>query len=75
MEIYDRGVYIKPGIYAFDKEKVANDEASPDDWIVFHSYKGKSRGVSLVRFWEKTARTTKTATFNKNGSIISTSWL
>jgi len=50
MDTFTRGVYIKPGIYAFanDFERVEKDEVTSLDTLVAdHIFKGKSRGVSL----------------------------
>jgi hypothetical protein len=50
METFTRGVYIKPGIYAFagDVERKEKDVvASLDTLVADHIFKGKSRGVSL----------------------------
>jgi hypothetical protein len=49
MEPFSRGVYVKPGIYAFvsDVEREAKEEMSLDKLVADHVFKGKSRGVSL----------------------------
>jgi hypothetical protein len=50
MDTFTRGVYIKPGIYAFanDFEKTVKDQiTSLDALVADHIFKGKSRGVSL----------------------------
>jgi len=51
MDTFTRGVYIKPGIYAFADDFVRPekyDEGNPLEMLVAdHVFKGKSRGVSL----------------------------
>jgi hypothetical protein len=51
MDTFSRGVYIKPGIYAFVDVfvRAAKDEngSTLDEFVKDHLFKGKSRGVSL----------------------------
>ena len=49
MDTFTRGVYIKPGIYAFadDREQEEKDESGLlEKFVATHTFKGKSRGVS-----------------------------
>ena len=51
MDALSRGVYIKPGIYAFVNDFVRPEEdehgASLDEFVADHIFKSKSRGVGL----------------------------
>jgi hypothetical protein len=48
METFTRGVYVKPGIYAFANDFPPMDEPSELDALVEdHLFRGKSRGVGL----------------------------
>ena len=50
MDVLTKGVYIKPGIYAFvgEKKKQIKDEITGlESLVASHVYKGKSRGVGL----------------------------
>ena len=49
MDTFSRGVYIKPGIYAFAndfmRQEVDERGSSFDEFVADHIFKGKSRGV------------------------------
>ena len=77
METFSRGVYVKPGIYAFADDfrcEENDDKNSLEKFVADHMFKGKSRGVSLRSILGEDGPTIRNATFKRSGSIIWMSW-